>query len=191
MTGSKRKPSLLKRSCFFLVYPDSGRGDLQSVDDYELGDLDVTMFWSGQPYEGGPAAPGRIILSEGKPADMLGNPMSWLILSAKCAQALAPLLAKHVQVLPLPVVLPNGRSNASRYVVVNPLGSIDAIHRPRGKKENVTLMDLVIDPAAVPDGCHLFRLTHQETVFVASARVIECIMDHRFQGFAVSPVRLR
>jgi hypothetical protein len=117
--------------------------------------------------------------------------MSWFILSARCVEALSPLVGAAVQVLSPPVVLPDGRSIADRYRVVNPLGSIDAIHKPRGKKANVTLLDMVIDPAKVPDGRHLFRLTHQETIIVASAEVVEKIIDHGFRGFAVSPLDMR
>jgi hypothetical protein len=146
-------------------------------------------FWNGDKQEED-LPPVSIQLTEGDPTDCLGNPMSWFIVSRNCANMLTPLTESHVQMISLPVTLPNQKVAKDRYVIANPVGSIDAIYSPKKHKEKIRLVDLVIDTRLVPEGIHMFRLKFHETTIVVTSLVIQTIQDSDLRGFAANPLNL-
>jgi hypothetical protein len=185
MAGKKKVFS--KLSQYFLLYEDVNRADLEALEDYDLETTPVSDLCTGQKFDGDMS---NIVfkLTEGNPTDTLGNPLAWPIYSTRCVKCLSPLMKPHVQVISLRVQLADSTIKHDRYQLVNPIGTVDAIHGPTKKKAKVSLVDMVLDAKAIPPDRHIFRLTHQEAVIVVSAAVAQRLSDDGMVGFACAPL---
>jgi hypothetical protein len=190
MSEKKRQVKDISRlSRYFLLYEDAGRRDLEAMADYDLGKFPVNTFWTGAQFKGNLSGV-TLKLTKGRLADTLGNPISWPIYSNRCVKLLWPLIANDVQAIALPVTLATGFVDAERYTLINPIGTVDAIHNAGKKKGDVSLAEMVLDTRKIPPERHMFRLKHNETVIVVTADVVQSLSDQAMQGFSASPVDL-
>lgn len=168
---------------YYVLLYDDARDDLEAVDDYEMGDFDLTVFWSGTVFEGDIPDEIEVLLTEGTRSDLLGNPMSWLIISKKMQAILHPLCGETVQFVPLTVW--KKKKPVKDYVIANPLGSIGA----RASKHE-TIQNMKLITSKISRHRHLFRLRGDTTTFVISAAVFEALRGKGLKGLAARKVEL-
>ena len=104
--------------------------DSYSVEDYEMGDFDLTVFWDGKPFEGAIPPCVRLYIYEDpklKPADLLGNPLSWQMFSERMLEWTWPLIKNDVQIFDVPLYKKSTGAKVSGYKLVNPIRVIDCI----------------------------------------------------------------
>src|SRR5262249_41076769 len=169
---------------YYLLMPDANRADLEAVDDYEMGDFDLTRFWEGIPYLGDIPKEVKIDLDTGKPCDLLGNPMSWLIVSHRLQRVIEKLSGDSVQFIPL--IVWKAKKPVDRYVLANPLKVVDAINSKKKKDVNIQRMSLSL--SRIPEDSHIFRLRHQENTIVISKELFELLYGKGYEGLAARPV---
>ena len=99
------------RNLFVLAYDD--RGDPQVVCDYQMGNFDLTAFWSGQRFDDAIPSDVRLWVGPGEPRDYLANPVSWEIVSARCWTIIEPLVKDVCQVLRPPLYRASTKSPVS------------------------------------------------------------------------------
>ncbi len=100
------------------------------------GDFDCTVLRTGKRLTQCTRAPAIVTLSKGTRSDCLRGPISWLIVSPRFVTICGDYLNKHVQVLELITRLPDGRKVTDRYVVLNLIGTIDALASPGQTKKD-------------------------------------------------------
>jgi len=166
---------------YYLFLKDANRNDLETVDDYEMGEFDLREFWKGKPFQGSISDSVKIVLDKGDPSDYLGNPISWLIVSSKFLKLAHPFLGEFVQVIP--ITLYKDGSEVRRYSLLNPIGCIDAIVTS-GKKRDVILEDMRLKLSMIPPDRHFFRLCHQPTTIVISQALFDAIYRKGLNGIA-------
>jgi hypothetical protein len=172
---------------YYVLMCDANSDGLESVDDYEMGSFELLRFCSGSYFDGSVPAEVRITLDEGDPADLLGNPLCWLLISDKLQKMIEPFCRDHVQFIP--ITLWKKGKPIRRYTVANPLGSIDAIVARR--KNEINIERLVLDASRIPADGHLFRLTKQETMIVISDTLFEHLHGKGLKGLAAFKVAVR
>jgi hypothetical protein len=187
MAGGKRKVRRPRLAAYNLLTMDADRTDLAVVEKRDTGGFKVTSLWTGRKVGAIPPSV-KLTLGPGKPPDMMGNSLSWLIVSERFVQAATPFTGDNVEFLPLAVTVPSP-AGPVRYFVANPLGEVNAI-KAKGDKSEVTLYELVIDPAAVPADRHLFRLKYQINIFLVSAALAEALLEKAPEGVHIEPVKV-
>ncbi len=168
---------------YYILLCDADRGDLEAVDDYEFGGFDLTLFWTGDVFEGLIPKEVKIRLGEGKPSDLLGNPMSWLIISKRLRAILEPICQAEVQFIPVTLWTRNKPNN--RYLLANPIGCVDAI---ASKKRQPSIQTLQLNLSKIPIDRHLFRLKRLETTYIISPTLFEALKDKGLEGLAARRV---
>jgi hypothetical protein len=153
-----------------------------------MGDFDLTTFWSGDYFSGEIPDSIAIDLDKGNPSDLLGNPMSWLIMSIRLRNKIQALCGEYVQFIPLTMLRDNKPVN--RYVLANPLGTVDAIVA-RKAKEEIPIQRLVLDASKIPSDRHLFRLQCQETTFIISQDMFDLLYHKGYHGLAARQVTMK
>src|SRR5262245_3317672 len=77
---------------FYVLARDSTRRDLQSASRYELDVFDPTLLWNGEPVGDNWSPSITIYVTDQKPTDLLGNALSWTIMSQKLFDLIHPFL---------------------------------------------------------------------------------------------------
>jgi hypothetical protein len=173
---------------YYVLLFDVNRGDLEDVADHDMGSFDLMRFWTGDYFEGPIPTEVKIDLDEGLPNDMPGNPLGWLLISERLQKMMLPLCRDHVQFLPI-TCRKKGKA-VNRYRLANPLGSVDAIIAKK-KKADLVLERMVLATTTIPSDRHLFRLTHQETVYVISGTLFDQLHGKGLNGVAAFKLAVR
>lgn len=173
---------------YYLLTCDSGRNDLESVDDYEMGSFDLRKLWRGDRLNEAIPECVKIFLDEGAPADMLGNPFSWLLVSKRFFEVVTPLINEHVQSIPITVY--KKMKPITTYVLANPLGTVDAIVAGT-KTKDIPINQMIIDPKMVPRDRHMFRLATQPTLTVISSDLVAALGNKGLKGVAAYRLKKR
>jgi hypothetical protein len=168
---------------YFYVLMHDDRDDLEVVDDYEMGNFDLTRLWHGESLVGGIPSEVRMTVSDGAPADYLGNPISWLLFSKRFSKLIEPYVVRHVQFIPITLFSVKTNRPIRRYVVANPLGCVDAIQQREGQG-SVNIQDLALHADSIPKDMHLFRLSGQPTTIVFSQELFDVIAGKGIAGIA-------
>ena len=164
------------RNFYVLTYDD--RDDLKSVSDYETGDFDLTVFWSGLPYQGLVPENVRLYVEEGECPDYMANPISWPIVSEQLLLHMMKL-APDIQVFPAPLYYENSLQRLTGYSIVNIVRRIDALSQPFE-----TVNTIVFTCDKIPKDVHLFRITDHETLVIISDEMLKELSDKMLRGFA-------
>jgi len=171
---------------YFLLLGDGSRDDLEAVDDYELGSFEPDLLWKGKRFEDKFPSDVRLLLTDGAPCDLLECPLGWLIFSPNLAATLKPLTGDSVQYIPLSAK--KGKERVP-YIVVNPLGLIDAVVGGRSKSK-LTINQLTLDSKKIPPDRHLFRLKSHPLFVVISPEVLKMLKGKGFQGLSAFKVKM-
>src|SRR5687767_6463621 len=73
------------------------------VEDYDVGDFDLTAFWQGVSVPSGIPKQVKLYVDRGVPCDFLDNPVSWLICSGKLTKILQTNAGDDIEVFPAPL----------------------------------------------------------------------------------------
>lgn len=170
---------------YYVLSYDDTRDDLESIADYEMGNFDLTVFWTGQKFEGEIPADVRLWISEGEPADYLPNPLSWPIVSERFYATIEPLVSNACQFVPPPIYRANSAACVGGYRIMNVTCRIAAANRGAGGE--ISVADLRLESCRVPDDVHLFRLAESSTVLVVSSTFLNYVSGKGLKGFAFVP----
>ncbi len=148
---------------------DSERSDLSVIRDYEMNGYNLTSLWKGDLAQLFPDGL-KLYLDDSDRAqlgDLIGNPISWFVCSAKLLNLLQLFeTAEGVQLLPAPVYRESDESLVDGYYVLNPTIKIDCLNHERsilsrsasGKIRS--LEKSVLISSAIPNGLPVFRLAN-------------------------------
>lgn len=125
---------------YYILLFDAHREALEVVDDCEMGDFDVRAFWTGREFTGSIPDQVRIEISEGMTSDLLGNPISWLIMSRRLREIVESVTFENVQFIPITVW--RKHKAVKFYSVVNPIGSVDGIVQNKKRLPNIQNLKL-------------------------------------------------
>jgi hypothetical protein len=175
---------------FHLITYDGSRTDLQVVADYCMGPYDYphlrrsgnsqrplaaqtrfreTEFDSASLRRGvplqGPLPPDvKLWVSEGEQADLLPNPISWLILSDKLFKAFCKYAKDDMEIVHVPMLKRGSDERVDGYRVVNLLRVVSAVDMERSvvsrawqPKGPIIVSKFAFDENRVPERIHIFR----------------------------------
>lgn len=173
------------------------RDDLEVVNDYEMGDFDLTTLWVGQPLTGQIPNCVRLALNdnpEDKASDYLGNPISWQIFSDRAAGAVRSLVEHDVQFFDPPIYDARGR-RVHRYRLLNPTNVIACLDLERSDVAydddgEISLLSEACVRTSAAKGHHMFRPTEYPYVVIVSQEFAERIAKLQPAGFAFFPCRI-
>lgn len=132
-----------------------------------------------------------------EPADYVSNTDNMLILRRACAEAIvAGFAVGEHELLPARLINEKQRVHADEYVILNPLGKLDCLHRERSDMEQ-NVEDPWVNPwgkwylrrTLVPTDRDLFRVAGVLGYFF-SERLVTFIQDQGFTNFRFRPVML-
>jgi hypothetical protein len=168
------------REFFVLSYSD--RDDLETVIDYEMGDFDLRVFWSGSPFMGSIPHSVRLWVNKGTPSDYLGNPLSWEIVSVRFWSLIEPLVRLDCQVLPVPLYYHYSKARVPGYLLLNPTKRLSVAKRTLHRVASIS--ELVVDPHVIPSEVNICRWADSSTVILVSEEVVNCVWGKKLKGLA-------
>ena len=174
---------------FFLLTYDGSRNDLQVVSEYSMGPFaryprkpgsshgavpPGTKLWeiefsssrlnSGVVFEGAVPKNVELWVSEGDRADLLPNPLSWLILSDHLFGVFCRYGKDDLQIVGVPILQKDSDEPVHGYNVVNLLRVVSAVNMERSVVTRawqpsgpVHVSQFAFDEARVPSDIHIFR----------------------------------
>src|SRR5262245_36698079 len=139
------------------MFSDPDRDDLEAVDDYDVDPSLMEAFWEGTPIGEWPSGAVKLCLNEGEAADLLGNPISWVIVSSRLREVLKKTATESIQIFPVAVTR-GDKTSPSDYFVVNLLHVVDAVAGDSQDRSKLGINQIVLDAKRIPEGIELFRL---------------------------------
>ncbi len=177
-------------SNYYILTFDSNRQDLDVVDDYDLPDFDVRSFWHGERLEEQLPASIRITLRRGEPADYLGTPISWPIISIRLWERIRDLVERHCQIIGLPLYDSVDGSRVDDYVIMNVTTVIRSL-APENWGRTKSIQNLKVDGSKIPSGVDLFRLAESPTILIVSEVFAERLRQIHPAGVALISTEVR
>lgn len=168
---------------YLILCADAHRDDLEAVDDYELVHEVITAPWSGKKIHDWSPNALRITLDEGSRADVLGCPISWLIVSRRVRNTILKFAPDAVQVLPLHVSR-NGRTIKADYFLINQLRKIDAVAGKGPKRSKLAISEIRLDAAKIPPDAHIFYLATHRLMTIILRELFDAITATGATGIA-------
>ncbi|MGC3967435.1 MAG: hypothetical protein QM775_08720 [Pirellulales bacterium] len=168
---------------FFVMFPDPKRHDIEAVDDYELDSEVIQKLWTGNRIRTWHPEKLHITVDHGTKADLLGNPLSWLIVSSRVQKVLDKIAARQVQVLPLPIIR-NGSRKRSDYSVVNVLGTLDVVAGNGKRRQKIAIDKIVLDVEKIPCAANIIRLETHPLLTVVSESLFDALADSGATGIS-------
>lgn len=168
-------------SDFYIISCDDSREDVESVEEYELGGFDVTVFWTGEKFNGQIPTNVRLNLGQGESVDYVPNPLSWPIISDRLWACIEPIAANSCQLVPAPLFR-EGNRRVNGFQIMNVLCTVAAAKRDSDGE--MLLTDLRLELANIPVGVHLFRLAESKTVLIASSTLLNHVSRKGIKGLA-------
>lgn len=147
---------------------DSHRLNLSSVCDYEVGSFDFTRLWHGDRIRACELEEVTLFLDSKKILpDIVGNPLSLLILSEKLVDLLELKDGAEVQVFRFPLFRQERgkKSTLDGFRLVNPILRLDCLDQERSlihrkaSGEISSIEKFAFCAAAIPEGTKIFRPT--------------------------------
>lgn len=176
------------REFFFLAW-DSNADHLAAVCDYDLGEFNPTVFWTGKRFDS-PLPPAiKVWVGEGEAPDFLGNPLSWEIMSDRFWSTIEPLVRNGCEVFAAPLFDRASGAPISGYKLVNVIGTIKGTSA-RDRLET-TVGNLVLEHDQIPSDAHFFRLQESPTMLIVSDVFVATIWEKRLKGIALIKCRSR
>ncbi len=181
---------------FHMLVPAPNRDDLSVLSDYEVGRFDLTVFWKGKPVLN--SIPTSVRLwgryDVGGFPDLLPNPLSWTIISARLWAHLRGTIEDTVQVFPLVIEWPNAPMPHTDYLILHPVVVVDCVNwvkstvsrRPDGR---VRAIDDVVIRSIIPTNIHVLRLQECEQIILFSDSLARSLVGQGFTGIAFLPCR--
>lgn len=166
------------REFFVLTHDDCD--NLQAVSDYDMGDFDLTAFWSGKPIPGKIPMGVRVLVGDGDPSDYLGNPISWAILSEKFLRTVINLVGDDVQCFSAPLFHEQSRKPIAGYSVINVTRRLPALAKPL-----TSVNKMVLTADSIPLNAHIFRVVGHETLLLVSQDFKEELRGKKLHGIAL------
>jgi hypothetical protein len=167
---------------FYILAPDPGRDDLQSVTDYELGGLALSDLWKGKRLEGEFPGGFRLMLSDKNPSDLLGNPLSLSIMSDRTLSIVRDFVAADlIQVFNPPMLNVHTKELVTGYNLVNCVKSVQALS-PECAKGRMIVDQLVVKEKLVPPEVNLFRLAERPIFLAISEELFRGLSRKGLQG---------
>jgi hypothetical protein len=149
---------------------DPSRRDLQSLVDYDLAGFDYTNLQRGENVNRLPPNM-RLLVSNKKPTDLLGNPFGWKIMSARALAIVQDLVPDDdIQVLNPGIIDQKTTTPVLGYSLVNCLRVLSALaYRPEG--ELIYADRVVIKADCVPPTTHMFHLGEEPRHWIISEQL--------------------
>lgn len=165
--------------------------ELLSVSDYNLSGFDVIKSWNAGAID----VPKNIELwinpSANAPADLVGNPLSWLIVSMKFADAIHLNIASHAQLIQVDLKYKYSNSPAQKYFLLHPTAEYGCLHREKSdisvsKSGRVSIVGkLSILTSNIPENVHVFRIQESPGNILIPERIAEVVIQNRFTGISL------
>lgn len=171
------------REYYLLTY--ANRADLQSVVDRDLGSFVSTRLWTGTYLEEPFPSDITLFVDDLPSPDILGNPISWLIVSDKLLLVLQELSPNGLQTFAAPLYRKETNSRVDGFHIVNICHIIDAIVKPL-----LSIQTLVLSRKAIKDNDHVFRLAGHESLICVSDAFLDSVKGKGFLGLALLKTKL-
>ena len=150
---------------FYDFGPDSRPNKRESVCGYELGKFDSSVFRRCEWFQGPIPRDVQLWVKPGSPADVLGEPLSWLMLSENLIEIIKQLAPADIQEIPAPLFYVDSKKPVSRYRIVNILRSLEAIDLTKSVTSEMDILgtkilnviEAVYRGKAIPPEVHIFR----------------------------------
>jgi hypothetical protein len=165
------------RRYFELCY-SARPADAQNVVNYEMGNFDLTVFWTGKRFVGRIPKSIRIWVDSGKPTDYLANPISWTIISESMWDVVKSFVKDEAQVLTVPLFCADTNEPVRGYKLLNSLRCVSVVK----KKLDVFQMGMKIDLGRIPDDAHLFRILESPTSIMVSNELRNALKKAKLQS---------
>ena len=167
---------------YYVLAADPKRSDLQSVTTYELGDVDLTPLWKGEPATDTLRSGWRLFVSSKLQPDLLGNPLNLMIVSDRVLAVMQRFVPEEdLQVISLPIFNLTTKEAVSGFSLINPLRMIKALSPDSG--DGRPMVDrLMIKDSLVPRDVHLFRLAERPICLLISQELFHGLAGQGFQG---------
>jgi hypothetical protein len=172
---------------------DSKRRDLQTVVEYDLGDLFLPSMWEGTQLSIDRLQSVKLWIGDGKPADYLGNPLSLSICSTKLVSILSIHGADDFQVLPVPMFSQRTGDPVGDYCVINVTRMVDCLVR---EEANLTYMTIqgkqvpcvntfVLRESCISPSIHMFRIPETKSRVLLSDDVAQDMIGKGLKGLVL------
>lgn len=169
---------------YYILSYDDSRDDFESIEQYDVGDFDVTAFWTGERFDGQIPNNVRLNLGQGESVDYVPNPLSWPIISDRLWACIEPIAANTCQLVRAPLFR-EGNRRVNGYQIMNVLYTIAAAKRDTDGE--ILLTDLRLELDSIPVGAHLFRLAESKTVLIVSSTFLNHVSRRGLKGLAFLP----
>lgn len=174
-----------------LHYP---RRDERTVNDYDVGDFDLTELWKGDIVPDGLPPTIRIYVGNNGDylPDLLLNPISWLIVSPRLCHVLTLHAGGDLQVFPAPLFDSETGEPITGYSVVNLTKRIycldadlsDVSTENDAPSRIRAIHKYVLKRSEIPQDTNVFRLGEYFTAIFWSTRLIGHLRGKNFTGLA-------
>lgn len=167
---------------FYVLAADPKRSDLQSVKSYNLGGLSLHPLWRGDRVSTEFPTSCRIVVTNKQHADLLGNPLSLIIVSDRVLSRIQKLVSPdEMQILSPPIFNETTNEAVPGYYLLNCLRTINALS-PDCTEAQPMIDQIVIKESLVPKNTNLFRLGGQTFLYLISEELFEELSGKGLQG---------
>lgn len=184
---------------FFIVgfRPEGMTKDALLLDDYELCGFNYLRMMEGKAIG---ALPDSLVLrvknsdSEVARAQVIVNPLGWLVVSEDVSRRLSARLGGSIELLDVKVLDCVGKRVGKKYSVVNSLMRLEAL----SESDSVTAPSpfqggrLIVKPCVielnVPSDAHLFRLKGDMLRMIVDDVIVDCL---NCDGLAFTPTMVK
>jgi len=164
--------------------------DLERIEDYDVGDFNLTELWDGKRIATG--IPDSVVLymsQWGKPADYLFNPLSWPIVSERLLGIIWTLVEPDVQILDVTIVRESDKRKVPGYKLMNITQRINCLDH----QQSTILKEDDGSIRSIPEICvksdrvgehHIFRLDEYPHIILVSDEWAQSLVGKRIRGLA-------
>lgn len=171
---------------------DSQLRNSPAIGRYELAGFDPTMLWKGCELDSFPS--GLHLVVNAAPheeiPDLIGNPLSWFVVSDRLVDILTRNEQPGLQVLPAPLVREADDSDVLGYQVLNPLHLVNCLKESesrfrRSPRGTLTSLDLcVLNLDSIPRDVAVFRLGEMPRAIFVSDEIAQGVRGKGIKGVA-------
>lgn len=171
---------------------DSSRTDLVTIVDYVIDDFDATVFWRGETLDDIQQLSRVTLLadSDGELPDLMGNPLSWHIVSARLKSHVEAYAgADAIQFIPVVLTTQSDGRTVGGFDIMNVTQCVSALDGDQSSFTETTdgrirIVHKFVLRASALGGLHVFRLTEFRNAVFFSDELARSMNGCGFKGVA-------
>jgi hypothetical protein len=175
---------------FHTIMMDPNRDDLLSIIDYETDKIDLLKFWTDERLNQKEVLEMRLIVDtkDDEISDVVGNPLSLLILSEKLISIISGFTKDDVQFLKPNLMF--DKNTIDRFKIMHTIKSIECLDMENsgissyGDSGISVIGHTAIFSSKVPEDTHIFRLKEDLNTIIVSDELAQSLVGKNINGLA-------